>query len=137
APLEATGPSWNASMRGLRSSGTLGDVNGDGIPELVVGIQNGGLRWFNGATVDITGYELPERPLVAPNPASTGEWIRIALPQPSRMAWMDVQGRLVQPLGLQQAGTASLPVPTAPGLYLLTTQPATGGMIRTVRVVVQ
>ena len=137
APLEATGPSWNASMRGLRSSGTLGDVNGDGVPELVVGIQNGGLRWFNGTTVDITSFQLPGAPLVAPNPASAGEWIRIALPQPSRMAWMDVQGRLVQPLGIQQAGTASLVVPTTPGLYLLTTQPAAGGVIRTVRVVVQ
>ena len=137
APLEATGPSWNASMRGLRSNGTLGDVNGDGIPELVVGIQNGGLRWLNGTTVDITGYELPDAPLVAPNPANAGEWIRIALPQPSHMAWLDVQGRLVHRLGLQQAGAASLDVPTKPGLYLLTTQPAAGGVIRTVRVVVQ
>ena len=137
APLEATGPSWNASMRGLRSSGTLGDVNGDGIPELVVGIQNGGLRWFNGTTVDITGFELPKLPSIAPNPASAGDWIRIALPQSSHMAWMDIQGRLVHSLGIQPAGDASLAVPTTPGLYLLTTQPAAGGMIRTVRVVVQ
>ncbi|MGB1122286.1 MAG: FG-GAP repeat domain-containing protein [Flavobacteriales bacterium] len=137
APLEATGPSLNASMRGLRSSGTLGDVNSDGIPELVVGIQNGGLRWFNGTTVDITGYEPPERPMVAPNPASAGGWVRIELPQASRMAWIDVQGRMVQPCGLKQAGDAWLAVPTTPGLYLLTTQPAAGGMIRTVRVVVQ
>ena len=124
-------------MRGLRSSGTLGDVNGDGIPEMVVGIQNGGLRWFNGTTVGITDNELPNNPLVAPNPASAGEWIRIAMPQPSHLAWMDVQGRLVQTLGLQQAGAATLAVPTAPGLYLLTTQPAAGGVIRTMRGVVQ
>jgi len=48
-----------------------------------------------------------------------------------------VQGRLVHSLGIQPAGDASLAVPTTPGLYLLTTQPAAGGMIRTVRVVVQ
>jgi hypothetical protein len=137
APLEATGSSWNATMRGLRSSGTLGDINGDGIPEMIVGIQNGGLRWFNGTTVNITGYVLPAPPSVAPNPTSAGGWIRIELPQPSQTAWMDVQGRLVQPLGLQPAGNASLAVPTTPGLYLLTTQPAAGGVIQTVRVVVQ
>lgn len=137
APLEASGPSWNEAMRGLRSSGTLGDITGDGIPELVVGIQNGGLRWFNGTTVDITGHQLPSLPIIAPNPARTGGPIRIMLPQRSRVAWFDAQGRMVEALGMRRAGSNLLMAPATPGLYLLTTQPAAGGLIRTVRVVVQ
>ena len=137
APLEASDSSWNSAMRGLRSSGTLGDVNADGIPELVVGIQNGGLRWFSGTAVGIVSPVQPMRPVIAPNPARADGFIRLELQQPSRLEWLDLRGRSVFAMGIHQAGTASLPAPKTPGLYLLTTQPAAGGVIQTVRVVVQ
>ena len=59
---QATGSSWNSAMRGLRSGSTLGDANADGIPELVVGIQNGGLRWFSGTAVGIASPVQPMPP---------------------------------------------------------------------------
>ena len=124
-------------MRGLRASGTLGDMNADGIPELIVGIQNGGLRWFSGTTVGIASPVKPMQPVITPNPARAGGFIRIELQQPSQFEWLDLRGRSVFALGVQQVGTASLPAPKTTGLYLLTTQPAAGGMIQTVRVVVQ
>ena len=124
-------------MRGLRSSGTLGDVNADGIPDLVVGIQNGGLRWFSGTAVGIASPVQPMPRVIAPNPARSGGFIRLELQQPTRLEWLDLRGRQVFAMGIKQAGTASLPAPKTPGLYLLTTQPAAGGMIQTVRVVVQ
>jgi hypothetical protein len=124
-------------MRGLRASGTLGDVNADGIPELIVGIQNGGLRWFNGTALDITNQEPSSDPVVAPNPVNAGDFIGLQLTEPSHVEWFDAQGRLVQVMGMQQVGATSLPAPATPGLYFLTTQPAAGGIIRTVQVVVQ
>lgn len=137
APLNAIGPSWNEAMRGLRASGTLGDVNADGIPELIVGIQNGGLRWFNGTALDITNQQPYNEPVVAPNPVNAGDFIGLQLTETSQVEWFDAQGRLVQVMGIQQVGAISLPVPATPGLYFLTTQAAAGGIIRTVQVVVQ
>ncbi len=136
APLYTNGSSWNESMRGLRSNGTIGDVDGDGIPELVVGIQNGGMRWFNGIAVGIA-TQFWSDPFFAPNPAQAGGFIRVNLMEPCHVNWFDIQGRWIHSSNILRSEASSIPVPDSPGFYLMTMQTESGGIIKSVRIVVQ
>jgi hypothetical protein len=136
APLQGTGPSWNETMRGLRSSGTLGDVNGDGLPEMLVGIQNGGVRWFDGVTVGLAHLPAWQAPRIYPNPAQAGATICLEGAANCTGHWLDMRGRTVNSFRTGSQAAAAIAAPALPGLYLLTTQPAAGEMIQTVRVVV-
>ena len=94
-PLEEWDGIWNAAMRGLRSSGTLGDVNNDGLPEMPVGIQ----------TADCAGSRVPLSILLngvhlrhgrVPQPCTM--WIynypfRVDGAKDSEFTWTDLQGR--------------------------------------------
>lgn len=139
-PLEEWDGIWNAAMRGLRSSGTLGDVNNDGLPEMLVGIQNGGLRWFQGTAVHVTEWSTSPAMGVFPNPVPCGSTVALSGwtgQRDSEFIWTDLQGRTLYTARILQYDAPVLRAPSLPGIYVLTTQPAADHETQAVRVVVQ
>jgi len=118
----------------------LGDVNNDGIPELLVGIQNGGLRWLQGAVVSVS-EERTSAPLnIFPNPVQAGATLALSGwrgPRNEAFLWLDLQGRIIEKARIAHHGAAVLQAPSLPGIYLLTTQPAADRGTQAVRVIVQ
>ena len=110
---------------------TLGDLNGDGAPELLAGTKSGGLLYFDNATS--VGYEpgLPVRSSLdltaEPNPSTNGVTFRLGRPQskPHTLVVYDTLGqrvgRLPVPAGSRAVpweGTDSLGQAVASGVYI-------------------
>jgi hypothetical protein len=64
---------------GLRAAASVADTNGDGFPEILVGIQNGGLRWYQGTVASVVEPELhtEQEWMVSPNPVRVGAPVRL------------------------------------------------------------
>lgn len=123
---------FNAARLGTRPVLTAGDLDGDGLPEVIVGTAGGGLRLLrhqaqanglNEALAAKLGLE------VFPNPASQQLVIRTALGKPVAVELLDALGRVVlkrdaapeQHLNVSQlpAGLYAVRIRTLEGLRLV------------------
>ena len=129
-PLNNLVDQMTPSTQGLRASGALGDLNQDGIPEMLVGIQNGGVRWYQGTTTHVGINAVPASVLACPNPVRCGQLIQLIgndqssplLPSSWQTAcWVDTRGREIP---VQWMGNYSLRAPSSPGLYMLSNIPS-------------
>ena len=137
APLPNQSHQVNVNQQGMRAAASLGDVNSDGFPELLVGLQNGGIRWYNGSALSLNESSANTDFAPFPNPVQAGQPLQLDL-QPggilrsnSACTWFDQWGRkLPTPTATHQSITA----PATPGIYVLRFQ-TTAGAVAT-RVVV-
>lgn len=125
AILNETSEALGGFEPGLRAAATLGDVNNDGIPELLIGIQNGGLLWYQGTATDIAGEAVTEMPSeIYPNPVTVGSKLQIRgnkrIEHAGSWQWLSINGQ-VQPASVihQNQYELSLAAPAVPGIYLL------------------
>jgi hypothetical protein len=100
---------------------TAADLNGDGAPELLVGTQAGGLLSFGTINRTFTATRAEAAAALAlniyPNPATATATVETA--QPTRLAVLDLSGRVVQTLGTAQRRHALSLSGLAPGVYLV------------------
>lgn len=116
---------------GIHAAPLLFDWNGDGIPELIVGNQCGGLQYFESGVWKITddvavednplspdeGYEREESEMkIFPNPVKENFWVE--LDRPGEFILVDIRGNVVLrvslPTGKHEISLRGL----TPGLYL-------------------
>ena len=115
-------------IHGTRSAASFADVNGDEIPEMLIGIHNGGVRWHQGSTTGIDSDSQPRSELVYPNPAKVNSFVRITQllqsggsPNCTENAqWVSLDGRTLNAMPLSPGTFAT---PGAPGLYILMASP--------------
>ncbi|MBT6164005.1 MAG: hypothetical protein HOH92_09910, partial [Crocinitomicaceae bacterium] len=115
-------------IHGTRSAASFADVNGDEIPEMLIGIHNGGVRWHQGSTTGIDSDSQPKSELVYPNPAKVNSFVRITQllqsggsPNCTENAqWVSLDGRTLKAMPLSPGTFAT---PGAPGLYILMASP--------------
>lgn len=129
APLTNQSHQVNGNQQGIRAAAALGDVNADGFPELLVGMQNGGIRWYNGIATELHELAGNSELLAFPNPVQAGQSLQLGF-QPESMistkaacTWFDQCGReLSMPMRTGQILTA----PTNPGIYVVRVQTPNG-----------
>ena len=104
------------------------DLNGDGAPELFVGTQAGGILSYGTRNRVLTATHSQAVQLLAlsiyPNPATASVAIETALP--TRVAVLDLAGRVVLPAAASQRRHALRLAGLAPGLYLVQAEGADG-----------
>lgn len=124
-PYAVVSMRWGNVDDGNRSAPTFGDLDNDGILEMVVGNLRGGLSVYKTELVDCTtgssSVPAPVQPelLLSPNPAR--HWVRVEWPTNQPVEWeaFDVLGRLVA-RGTEPSGTFTIPVGAwSQGTYLL------------------
>ena len=97
------------------------DLNGDGAPELFVGTQAGGVLSYGArnrtATATRAGAVRALALQVYPNPAAAAATVETAAP--TRLALLDLAGRVVRPAGLAQRRHALSLGGLATGVYLV------------------
>ena len=124
APLANAADQIHPPLQGLRASASIADLNQDGIPELLIGIQNGGIRWFEGTSTDMGMNSNPTTLLAYPNPVRCGQGLNlfeseeILSPSASwrNAYWVDMRGREIP---AQWLLNSTLQAPDSPGLYIL------------------
>lgn len=82
---------------GLRLTAATGDLDGDQLPDLLLGTANGGLRYLKNTSqkVVVTGVpEEPTGPWAFPNP--TNRYVTVRPPRPGRVDLLTVSGRVVR-----------------------------------------
>jgi hypothetical protein len=144
APLPEVSSSVLEDAPGLRGAAALADLDGDGLPEWVLGIQNGGLRFYAGTVVGIAEPARPAPPTasdpsplwqVVPNPSAAGGAAPASLllrpapptavpPTPLEATLLTPDGRTLRRALLLPDGPSSYRIPSElhpalPGLYLL------------------
>lgn len=118
---------------GTRAAATLADLNNDGLPELAVGVNTGGVRFFQGTGTHVAeNVHLPPSSSilqVSPQPARPGQALRLTIPggeyeiSGTFGAWTlhDAQGRKINhgewPAG-QSECTISAPMNS--GIFVIT-----------------
>ncbi|MDO7854681.1 T9SS type A sorting domain-containing protein [Hymenobacter convexus] len=104
------------------------DLNGDGAPELLVGTQAGGILSFGTRNRTLTATRTEAATALAlsvyPNPATATATVETA--QPTRLAVLDLTGRVVLTLGTAQRRHALSLTGLAPGVYLVRATAADG-----------
>lgn len=120
-------PSINASLGnfhpGLRGAAAFADLNADGIPEWLMGIQNGGLRWFQGTSTHVS--ELDGPPIawsVHPNPAAANEEVTLTSNRSFRQSktvfqWITLDGKCVGNPTLAASLPQKFITPESSGIY--------------------
>ncbi len=111
---------WGSSFY-MRLVPAAADVNGDGVPELFLGQETGGISSFASRRSTVTATQPAAAVLalrVYPNPATAQLSVEAA--QPVRLALLDLTGRLVRAETPDAARTHQLSVADLPaGLYLV------------------
>ncbi|HRY98871.1 MAG TPA: VCBS repeat-containing protein [Bacteroidales bacterium] len=106
----------------------LGDLDGDGVPELLLGNYRGGVTWFSGYKAAPSGLMEPQGPsrlelLVFPNPAGEQLYFRAAGLDPAfaiQVAVHDLAGRRLLQRTILPGDEPGMPVgELVPGAYLL------------------
>ena len=108
---------------GLRSTPALADLNGDGVPEMLVGIQNGGLRWYQGVAtgVPVQAHHALGIPSWHPNPVRASAELLLnasedwTLNRLRHVQWISTTGRMVK---TSRNGT-DIRAPQQAGSYIL------------------
>lgn len=123
--FNAVSTRWGNVDEGNRSSPAFGDLDGDGILEMVVGNLRGGLSLFKTVLIDCTtgahsasGQPL-QQPRIGPNPARA--WVRVEWPADRPAEWQafDLLGRRIAG-GSTPGGAFTIPVGSwTPGMYFL------------------
>ena len=90
APYTPISLTWGNIDVGRRSSPAVADLDNDGVLELVVGNQRGGLEFYKTVLVDCVVPVKTEEPAalvlsVSPNPAR--DWVRVQLPTDASARW--------------------------------------------------
>ena len=124
-PYGVVSDRWGNLDEGNRSAPAFGDLDNDGILEMVVGNLRGGLSMYKTVLVDCTtttsvvaGPSMPQ-PVISPNPVR--HWVRVEWPVNAPVDWQvfDLLGRLVA-RGNSAAGAFTIPVQQwSPGSYML------------------
>lgn len=114
-PYTVVSERWGNVDDGNRSAPTFGDLDGDGILEMITGNLRGGLSLYKTQLVDCTTSThtadrpvLP-RPRLSPNPAR--QWVRVEWPSDEPVQWQafDLLGRRVA-RGEAPGGAFTVPV---------------------------
>lgn len=115
SPYTVVSERWGNVDDGNRSAPTFGDLDGDGILEMITGNLRGGLSLYKTQLVDCTTSThtadrpvLP-RPRLSPNPAR--QWVRVEWPSDEPVQWQafDLLGRRVA-RGEAPGGAFAVPV---------------------------
>lgn len=115
SPYTVVSERWGNVDDGNRSAPTFGDLDGDGILEMITGNLRGGLSLYKTQLVDCTTSThtadrpvLP-RPRLSPNPAR--QWVRVEWPSDEPVQWQafDLLGRRVA-RGEAPGGAFTVPV---------------------------
>lgn len=107
----------NPTMMGLRAAAALGDINADGIPEMLVGIQNGGIRWLQGLSMHHSEIQSNHHPTAFPNPVVTNQMVQLRSSSIIEFVqWYDLNGRMI-PLKFDQGNRVK--APATAGIYLM------------------
>lgn len=118
----------NVPPPGTRAAATLADVNADGIPELAIGINTGGILFYDGVAMNISTPTADRfvRLNAWPQPAQSQMPIYIELPegwkmQPQSSHWSDTQGRQLSEIHWRASAPQkwSTTCPDTPGFWLL------------------
>ncbi len=125
SPYTIVSERWGNVDDGNRGSPTFGDLDGDGILEMITGNLRGGLSLYKTQLVDCTTSTnaaapspLP-RPRLSPNPAR--QWVRVEWPSDQPVQWQafDLLGRPTA-RGEAPGGTFTIPVNNwEPGAYFM------------------
>lgn len=115
------------TANGFRAAVALADLNGDGLLDALLGVQNGGLMAFQGGTVpdDVNEAMLsltakPNPLTLAPNPGTDVVRWTTASPWSGSLCMFDQTGRCVQRTPVFDAKEGMLSAqPLAPGVYLV------------------
>jgi hypothetical protein len=108
---------------GLRGAAAFADLNADGIPEWLMGIQNGGLRWFQGTSTHVSELD---NSLVAwsvyPNPAAANTEVTLTNHRSFRQSqtvfqWITLEGKCVGDPVLAASLPQKFVTPESPGVY--------------------
>lgn len=119
---------------GRHNTPVIADMDGDGRPEMVMGLSTGGLRFYAG---DTTSIGLPEWPgfsttmsqtlRLYPNPGSSGFWVDA---QPGRVHIVNAQGQVFWSGDV--SGRTYIEAATWPaGLYVIHSAEGVGRWIKT------
>ena len=119
---------------GRHNAPVIADMDGDGRPEMVMGLSTGGLRYYGG---DTTSIGLPEWPgfsttmqrslRLYPNPGSSGFWVDA---QPGRVHIVNAQGQVFWS-GEVSGRTYIEATPWPAGLYVVHSAEGVGRWIKT------
>lgn len=106
---------------GIGLAVAAGDLNADGLPDLIVGTASGGLRYIRNTSdkATVLAVEAPVAPWVFPNP--TDRYVTIRAPYAGRVEVLSLDGRRVTvPQSVMGQTDAQLDLALLPGgVYLL------------------
>jgi hypothetical protein len=133
APLTELEANVGGAQPGLRAAACFADVDSDGFPEMLIGIQNGGLRWYQGTITSIENVNQSVQAWGAfPNPVSAGYALNLtaptdAIPQNYTAQWWTLDGRRSGSSVAIQNDQHSVTAPAEPGCYGLELTPLKKG----------